>query len=375
MKGEFHMKIRFPDYSDSIMNLSNSILQYFGAKNYHEGLSDLNALLEEKQYKHVVLMVNDGLGYENIQELLPEDSFLRQHLVRPISSIFPPTTTAATTALQSGLSASQHGWMGWNVLVPQVDDVVTLFLRRGKSSGTFYSPDPAKTHLTYDNLYNKIPRETGVAAYGISPHEINKYDFNEPQRLYEMIEEFASKDEKNYIYAYYDQPDGLMHMNGTQSQVVKDKVAYIDEQLRILSTKLKDTLIIVTADHGLVDVENLYLEDYPELVELLSSETSIEPRAVNFFIKDGKKEVFESKFNQHFADKFKLMSKAEVLESGLFGDFESHPNFKIALGDYLAVATDRFTLLDTRQDPSFKAHHAGLTQREMLVPLILIDCK
>ena len=369
------MKIRFPDYSDSIMNLSNSILQYFGAKNYHEGLSDLNALLEEKQYKHVVLMVNDGLGYENIQELLPEDSFLRQHLVRPISSIFPPTTTAATTALQSGLSASQHGWMGWNVLVPQVDDVVTLFLRRGKSSGTFYSPDPAKTHLTYDNLYNKIPRETGVAAYGISPHELNKYDFNEPQRLYEMIEEFASKDEKNYIYAYYDQPDGLMHMNGTQSQVVKDKVAYIDEQLRILSTKLKDTLIIVTADHGLVDVENLYLEDYPELVELLSSETSIEPRAVNFFIKDGKKEAFESQFNRHFADKFKLMSKAEVLESGLFGDFESHPNFKIALGDYLAVATDRFTLLDTRQDPSFKAHHAGLTQREMLVPLILIDCK
>ena len=369
------MKTRFPDYSDSIMNLSNSILQYFGAKNYHEGLSDLNALLEEKQYKHVVLMVNDGLGYENIQELLPEDSFLRQHLVRPISSIFPPTTTAATTALQSGLSASQHGWMGWNVLVPQVDDVVTLFLRRGKSSGTFYSPDPAKTHLTYDNLYNKIPRETGVAAYGISPHEINKYDFNEPQRLYEMIEEFASKDEKNYIYAYYDQPDGLMHMNGTQSQVVKDKVAYIDEQLRILSTKLKDTLIIVTADHGLVDVENLYLEDYPELVELLSSETSIEPRAVNFFIKDGKKEAFESKFTQHFADKFKLMSNAEVLESGLFGDFESHPNFKIALGDYLAVATDRFTLLDTRQDPSFKAHHAGLTQREMLVPLILIDCK
>ena len=369
------MKLLKPDYSNSILNLANSILGYFGAKQYHLGLSDLDALLQEKQFKHVVVLVFDGLGYENIQELLPEDSFLRRHLKRSITSIFPPTTAAATTTLQSGQSAAEHGWLGWNTFIPQVDDVVTLFLDRSKSKNHHYQPSPAKTHLTYDNIYNKIMRETGIAAYGVSPHEINKYDFKKPEQLFSMIEDIMKKDERNYTYAYYDQPDGLMHMNGTLSQVVIDKTAYINEQVELLSSKLEDTLLIVTADHGHIDIENLYLEDYPQLLIMLAKETSLEPRAVNFFIKEGMVDAFAAEFNELLGDKFKLMPRSEVFSTGLFGAFPQHPNVDLAIGDFIAIATDRYALLDDRNDPAFKGHHAGMTEREMLVPLILIDCK
>ncbi len=368
------MKVLKPDYSNSIVNISNSILKYFGASTYHEGLADLDALLEQKQYKHVVLMVNDGLGYENIQELLPEESFLRKHLVRPITSVFPPTTTAATTSLQSGLTPFEHGWLGWNVYVPQVDDIVTLFLEMSKTKGSFYPEPVAKKYLAYNNLYHKIPKETGIPAYGISPHEKDKYDFSEPDRMYEMIETFIAQDESNYIYAYTDQPDNLMHRTGTQSDAVKQRVVYINDKIEALSKKLSDTLIIVTADHGHIDVENLFLDDYPEIASMLAQEISIEPRAVNFFVKDEFKDQFESVFNKHLGEHFKLFSRSEVLNDELFGRGFAHSNFHQALGDFIAVSTSQFTLLDNDKF-LFKGHHAGLTQREMLVPLILIECK
>lgn len=369
------MKLCPPDYSNSIVNLSNSILKYFTGTQFHEGLEDLDLLLKEKQYKHVVLMVNDGLGYDNIQELLPETSFLRRHLVRPISSVFPPTTTAATTSLQSGLSPSEHGWMGWNVYVPQVDNVVTLFLSQGKSVKKVYETNVGKTYLAYENLYHVIPKTSDAKAYGISPFEMIPYDFNEPDDLYRLVESYASLDETNYIYAYYDRPDAIMHRYGTQAEIVKENVRYINDQIEALSKKLKDTLIIVTADHGLLDIENLFLEDYPDITKMLAMETSLEPRSVNFFIKEEFQEAFPKVFNQHFGGWFQLLSKQEVIDQGLFGKFKHHPNFDLALGDYLAIATDAYALLDTRSDIQFKAHHAGMTQKEMRVPLILIDCK
>lgn len=369
------MKLLKPDYSNSILNIPNSILKYFGAQTYHEGLSDLDALLEEKQYKHVVVMVNDGMGYENMVELLPEDSFLRRHFVRPITSIFPPTTAAATTTLQSGQSAMEHGWLGWDVYIPQVDDVVTVFLNRSKTSGDFFEENVAKKYLQYQNVYDKIPAETGIKAYGISPHEINPYDFNQPEQMYEMIEALCAKDERSYIYAYYDQPDNLMHRYGTQVEVVRERALYIDAQIEALSHKLKDTLLVVTADHGHIDVENLYLEDYPDLVEMLAKPTSMETRAVNFFVKENKKDAFASLFNDVLGAHFKLVDRDTFIQEAYLGDFDAHPNIEGAIGDFIAIATDRFTLLDDRNAPNFKGHHAGLTQREMLVPLILIDCK
>ena len=41
-------------------------------------------------------------------------------------------------------------------------------------------------------------------------------------------------------------------------------------------------------------VSNIDLNDYPEIVDCLERNTSLEPRAVNFFIKDGKKEIFKN---------------------------------------------------------------------------------
>lgn len=366
------MKVTKPDYNESIVNVVNSIYKFYGVSQYHPGLKDLDIFLQDKNYDHVILMVLDGLGYYNLKELLPEDAFLRKHLKRSISSVFPPTTVAATTSLQTGLTPIEHGWLGWNVYVKPEDDILTLFLNRSMTTGEFFNEPVVKNHLGYLNAYHKIPNESGVSAYGISPYENVPYDFSRPLELFENIKKLTNKEERSYIYAYYENPDGLMHEYGITHDKVKASVQFLNNQIEDLSKSVSNSLIIVTADHGHVNVENVYLNEYPELEECLIREPSIEPRAVNFFVKEDQKVFFEKRFNEVFAETFVLYSKEDYLKEAFFGVGTPHPLAMDALGDYIAISISNLCLI-TEGYPKFKGHHAGGTTKEMKVPLILIE--
>ena len=69
------------------------------------------------------------------------------------------------------------------------------------------------------------------------------------------------------------------------------------------------------------------------------------------------------------------MTSDEYLRQGYAGEGPMHPKFREFLGDYMALATgDRILQYQTPDgidSVEFKAHHAGLTPKEMLVPLIV----
>ncbi|MCF0260494.1 MAG: hypothetical protein HUJ54_11610 [Erysipelotrichaceae bacterium] len=94
---------------------------------------------------------------------------------------------------------------------------------------------------------------------------------------------------------------------------------------------------------------------------------------MNFFVKEKRKQKFEALFCKYFSEDFDLYSKDEVIESGLFGEGEENEIFRDALEDYLAAAKTNKTLM-TGFSP-FKSHHAGMTEDELLVPLIAAVCK
>ena len=114
------------------------------------------------------------------------------------------------------------------------------------------------------------------------------------------------------------------------------------------------------------------MKDYPDVVECLKRNTSLESRAVNFFIKQEKKEIFVELFNKYFGNDFDLLSKQEVIDKKLFGDGEENLIFRSALGDYFAIAKNNKTLL-YEGDKEFLSQHAGYTEDEILVPLIAIE--
>ena len=370
------MKIIYPDYNNCLINVSNSILKYFDIEPYHNTLKELDEILEKGKYKNVVLILNDGLGSKILEKHLEEDSFLRKHKIKDLTSVYPATTAAATTSVVTGLTSMEHGWLGWDVYFKEIDKTVTLYWNVLKDTNIQAEDyNVAQKFISYKDttLVNKIKNNTKYQSYGISPFEYDNYSLDNPNEMYEQIEKLCNLDGKKFIYCYYPEPDYTMHELGTNAKEVTNLIKNINDNIEKLSNKVKDTLIISIADHGLIDVNRILLSDYPSITETLIRETSLDPRAINFFVKDNMKEQFVNEFNKYFSNDYILLSKEEVIEKQLFGFGNKSNIFDTSIGDYIGLAISNISIDYDDRHPIFKAQHAGITEDEMLVPLIIIE--
>lgn len=369
MKGDY--KLVYPDYKNCIANIPNSILKAWGLEPCGESLPVLDKYLE-KEYKNVVFLLLDGMGKAIIEEHLEEDGFFRSHMVTGYTSVYPPTTVAGTTSAQTGLMPNEHGWLGWDNYYHQIDKTVTVFLnleQGTKKKAADYGV--ANRYCPLHTVVSKI-NEAGGNAYDVTafvpPFSKTMSD------VCERIEKICRNKVRNYIYAYYKEPDGVLHRHGRKSPEAYEQIKYLEDWVEKLYNNLEDTLLIVTADHGHLNVQNKMIWHYPTIMECLKRLPSLEPRVLTFFVKEGMEERFENEFNKEFGDKFLLKKKEDVIKEQIFGTGCEHADFKHMLGQYTAFAIDDTAIFMTEgPDNKFKGMHAGLTEDEMIIPLIICE--
>lgn len=363
------MEILYPDYDNCIANLACSMMKHFGVTPPNPTLPLADGLLSERRYKNIVVMLLDGMGNNIIEANLEPGGFFRSHLAGTYSSVFPPTTVAATTAMDSGLFPVQSAWLGWSGYFPEVDKNVVYFLNRDFDTDEQIEGDSiAWTYVPYWSICDRI-RGAGHGAHYLAPFaEPHPEDFG---ALCGEIKRLCAEDGEKYIYAYWDQPDTTMHRKGCFGEPAKSKVRELEKAVAELADELTDTLLLVTADHGHIDSPKAVITDYPDITECLVRMPSIEPRCLNLFVKDGTDEKLKAAFKEHFDGKFMLMSKAEIKERQLFGKGEPHPHFDVMLGDHIAVAVDDVSIYNM-DSKNFVGAHAGLTKDEMIIPLIAV---
>lgn len=362
------MEILYPDYDNCIANLACSVMKHFGAEPPNPTLPLADGLLN-KRYKNVVVMLLDGMGNNIIEANLAPDGFFRTHLAGTYSSVFPPTTVAATTAMDSGLFPVQSAWLGWTGYFPEIDRNVEYFLNRDFDTGEQIEGESAAwKYAPYRRICNRI-RAAGYGAHFLAPFaEPHPEDFG---GMCQEIKRLCAQDGEKYIYAYWDQPDTVMHRKGCFGERAKSTVRGLEKAVEELAARLSDTLLIITADHGHIDSPKAVVTDYPDIMECLVRMPSIEPRCLNLFVKGGMDEKLKTAFAEHFDGKFMLMSKAEVKERQLFGKGTPHPRFDEMLGDYIAVAISDISIYNMNCK-NFVGAHAGLTKDEMIIPLIAV---
>ena len=360
------------NYKECLTNLACSIRKYFGLEYKHNTLEYVDKILEEKQPKNVVIILYDGMGSRILDRVLPKESFFNVNRYKEITTVFPATTTAATTSIRTGLNPVEHGWMGWNVYLKPFDKIITLFRNNEKNSEEIYQEyvEHGKDYLVTNTIVSDINDAGNYKAYDHFPFGDNPYkDLDE---MLSLIEKECTEDGKKFIYGYDPEPDHTMHENGADSEIVKELIEERNRKTQKLCNKLEDTVVIVVADHGHLLVDRIQLTDYPEITSLLERNTSLEPRATSFKVIPGKEQEFVEKFNKEFGEDFKLYSKQEVIDSKLFGDGEENPIYRDAIGDYIAIAYGKRALL-MPGDEDLISMHAGYTDDEIYVPLIIVE--
>ena len=367
--------IVFPDYNNSILNIPSSILKHYGIEPLHTTLADLDKLLAQRPYKNVVLMVFDGMGSEIIDKHLSDNSFLKAHKLRDITSVFPCTTTAATTALASGLAPAESGWIGWAPYFKDKNAHIELYTGLDYYTGQPVCPS-YRAEMKFENLLNKIAGK-GIKVHQLSPFADMEYGYK-PESLtdlFDRVKNICNDGNRNMIAAYWHQPDLAAHINGTDSKDVAEIMQQIDSGLdKLRMGGVENTIIIITADHGLVNVsEDIYLNDYPEIMECLAEAPSLEMRSAALHVKPEHIADFSSKFNALFGEWFMLVPRDEYIEKFL-GPGTLHPRVKEFVGDFMAIATaHRMLRYKGEIEPlQHNGHHAGLCAGEMLVPLIVV---
>lgn len=362
------------NYNECLTNLACSIRKYFDLPYNHNTLSYIDNILEQYKPKNVVTILYDGLGANILKRTLNENDFLIKNMYKSITTVFPATTVAATTSMITGLNPIETGMIGWNTYYKDIDKIITTFLNYEKNDKehkpVLEAIELQKKYMKRESIVKLINDNKKYKAYELFPFGENNY--TDSLDMYSKIEKYCSEDGKKYIYAYDEDPDGLMHMLGPDNKSVKDSIRYRNIMTERLSKKLKDTIIFVVADHGHIKIENIFLKDYKDVLNCLKRNTSTEPRATSFFVKEDKKEEFENLFNKYFSNDFDLYTKEEVLKSKLFGDGEQNKIVERSLGDYISIAKTNKAFINDGDD-ILVSHHAGYTDDEIYVPLIIIN--
>lgn len=361
--------IFYPDYSNCLVNLSSSILSYYGIKPYHDTLSYLDILLEKK-YKNIVLILLDGMGTNVLNRFSNNNSFLKNHHFTNISSVFPPTTVAATTSLMTGKSPVEHGWLGWSLFFKQIDKIVDVYPNTEKGTKRQAADfHVARKYLPFETIFSDIDK-TGKAKSSVLASFLSN-DYPTFDTMCSKASEICNNKDNNFVYMYWENPDSDLHQYGFDSSKIKKTLLSLDRQIEAFSGSVTDTLIIVTADHGHTPVKNLHIFDYAEITKMLKRPPSLEARATTFFVKDKDINTFEEKFFSRFSkDDFLLLDKRTLLKKKLFGIGTQHEFSEDFIGDYTAIAIADKAIIG--YENAFKSHHAGLTEAEMIVPFIAI---
>lgn len=362
------------NYNECLTNLACSIRKYFNLEYSHNTLSYIDDILEKEKPKNVVTILCDGLGSNIMSSVLDENSFLIKNKLKDITTVFPATTVAATTSMMTGLNPVETGMLGWDMYFKDIDKTITTFFASEKGDFSYTPIESAikykEKHMKTKSIMDEINEKNIYKAYTLFPFGENPYiDLDD---MFNIIIEKCNEEGKKYIYAYDVEPDSTMHKLGTKCTEAKKLIIDINKKIEELSKKIDDTIIFVVADHGHKDVINVDLNEYPEITNCLVRNTSIEPRAVNFFVKEDKKNKFELLFKKHFGKDFDLCKKEDIIKSQLFGDGEENEIFKDALGDYLAIGKTDKTLL-YKGSEILNSQHAGYTDDEIFVPLIVIN--
>jgi hypothetical protein len=198
--------------------------------------------------------------------------------------------------------------------------------------------------------------------------------------LADMIAETkaALSSEPSFAYVYINDLDVAGHSDGVGSDKWCASLSYVDTVAKALVTQLpRGTRIFLTADHGMVNVEEKIVLGHDN--DLLTSIETIagEPRARHLYLSaDADSATARSEVAQKWRDflgaKADVFTREEIVSNKIFGP-SLVENALDRMGDVIAIAHGGVILIDperTTLEGAMVGHHGGSSEIESSVPLL-----
>jgi Type I phosphodiesterase / nucleotide pyrophosphatase len=376
-----------PRYGDgSLADVLPSVLAVLGVPGATDRLG-LGAVLDGVRRVGVLLV--DGLGRQLLPLAAPVAPTLADVLAGRLGSLatltagFPSTTPTSLASLGTGAPPGAHGLLGFTVNVPGSARVLNHIEWAG-------DPDP----LRWQPLATQFERaaaagitatvigRAGLAGTGLSVSAYRGAAYRAAADTGELVTQVSAAlaepaPNGRLVYAYHPDLDRTGHLYGVDSPQWRSAASDVDDMLaRLVESLPPGTALLVTADHGQLDVPpqaRFDLAADPRLragVRLVAGE----PRVRYLHTEPGAAPDVIATWRAVLGGAAWVASREEAVAAGWFGPVPERHLARV--GDVVVACHDRHVVLAGGTDPPMLAaligYHGSYTAQEMLVPLIVV---
>ena len=380
--------VRPPRYgSRSIADVMTSAAAAIGA----EGFQDVLGIPASQR---VVVVLVDGLGLEQLEARSSYAPFLRgAQDLGELDAAFPSTTASSLAALGTGLPVGVHGLTGYDSYSPQLGQAVNML-------GGWDPRVDATAWQPHDTVLQRLEAQ-GLDAVTVSR---GKFEDSALTRAALRGGRFVSAEgvfartkaaqenlragQRGLMYFYWDDLDKTGHRHGWGSSEWTHELEELDSSLRRLCSRLpQGTSVVLTADHGMVDVPREGRVDLTRVPGLLDDvRTSAgEPRCLQLHLEpsgtpeqrlERQERVRQRWEASQLGERVRVPTREQLLAEGWFGPVEDlRPEVIGRIGDLVITPlAEDLALHDLSrigpQTVGMVGQHGAITPAETRVPLL-----
>lgn len=347
--------------------------------------------------ERVVVVLCDGLGLVNVAERAGHAPFLRRRLpeTRALRTTFPSTTAAAVSTFGTGTAPGRTGMLGYTQRNPVTGGLANMvswteqsdpyrISRPGGQQLAGILPVPAhelqREPTVFESLTAAGVRVTSVgpsrfAGSGMTLAALRGSQYTTAESLEERVDGVVrALRTPGLAYLYWGDVDKVGHHHGWQSWQWGDALEAFDREVsRLVRSVPRGTLVLVTADHGQVQVD---LDDRfdvaftPALAEGVAL-VGGEPRALHLYA-EGDPGAVVDRWRDVLGERAIVALRSDAVAGGWLGPVAEH--VLPWVGDVVVAPRGRLTIVDSRtQTPpslTLQGVHGSFTPEEMTIPLM-----
>ncbi len=332
----------------------------------------------------VCVVLIDGLGHRMLLERARCTPFLSSLLVEDQALVAgcPSTTATSMGSFGTALPPGRHGLVGYEVMDPTRGELLNELRWHPDTDPLAWQPYPT----VFEALVARGVPVTQIGnpeffGSGLTTAALRGASFLGIKRLHDRVDAAVDRlREPGLVYLYWADVDAVGHVHGWRSSQWRRTVRLVDGELTRLARRLPDgTLLVVTADHGMVDVPHIDRLDLATRPGLWSRFRVLggDGRFAQLYCEPGTPAEAIEDLSGQLADWIGIRAwvgtRAAAIDQGWFGPVEAR--VRPRLGDVVVAAREPFTLIDSRtarpQLLSLIGQHGSLTADEQLVPLLI----
>jgi len=373
--------------SASLADLVPSLLAALGADGFANPM-------EIEPTARVCMLVIDGLGHELIRDNAASAPFLAglAEDAAPITAGFPSSTSVSFASLGTGRTPGEHGIMGYTMAIAGHHRAMNTLSWALHGLGPHhdlleevipeqFQPTPTAYEVAAAQGIEVSAVGPGQLAHtGLTRAALRGARYRFALSLGDLAAESIralERGRRSFVQSYHPDLDSTGHARGVDSDSWRLQIGILDRLVQDIANRLPaDSLLVVTGDHGMVDLrpeERIDIDDHPELaagVRLLGGEA----RARHVYTRPGATAEVLSAWREALGDRMWIMPREQAIDEGWFGPVVPDA-FRPRIGDVVAAAHGPVGVVQRSVfalETKMVGHHGSLTAAEQLVPFLLV---